>query len=212
MSRVWTFGDSLTEGFKSTDFWAKTYVKWKGYVPLTHGEIIANKFGYEIINLGRGGSDNYTIFETFCENIEKFEKNDIVIIGWSDVNRFRLHNRNGNWTSILPNFTNDIKNINNISQNTIDEILINRSSDVYVNEVNNWLNVIKKSLIDVKFISWSRFNKGKIKGLYINEKIDLIYRETKGEIKDYHFSELGQKTVAEILINAIGDKSKQKFI
>ncbi len=209
MGTIWTFGDSLTEGFKSTDLWARTYVKWKGYVPLTYGEIIANRFEYQIINLGKGGSDNYTIFETFCKNIDKFGKDDIVIIGWSDVVRFRLHNGDGRWISILPNFTN---NINNISQDTIGEILVNRDSDVYVDEVNNWLNVIKKSLCDIKLITWSMFNKGKLKGLYINEKIELISIETKGEIMDYHFSELGQKTIAEILIKEIGNKSKQKLI
>ena len=203
MGTVWTFGDSLTEGFKSGDLWARTYVEWKGYVPMTYGEIVADRFDYQIINLGKGGSDNYSIFEMFCKNINKFEKNDIVIIGWSDVGRFRLSNNNGRWTSIVPNFSNNINNIDNINQNTIDEILVNRTSEIYIEEINSWIKLIKKSLQGIKFISWSTFNNGKINGLYINEKIELIFTETKGEIKDAHFSELGQKMVAEHMIMAI---------
>ena len=210
MGTVWTFGDSLTEGFKSGDLWARTYVKWKGYVPMTYGEIVADRFGYQIINLGKGGSDNYSIFEMFCKNINKFEEDDIVIIGWSDVGRFRLSNNNGRWTSIVPNFSNNINNIDNVNQNTVDEILVNRTSEIYIDEVNSWINVIKKSLNGIKFISWSTFNNGKIKGLYINEKIELILTETNGEINDAHFSELGQKTVAEhIIININRDMEKR---
>ncbi len=214
MGTVWTFGDSLTEGFKSGDLWARTYVKWKGYVPLTYGEIIASRYEYQIINLGKGGSDNYTIFETFCKNINKFEENDIVIIGWSDVGRFRLCNDNGRWTSIIPNFLNDITNISNISQNTIDQILVNRTSDVYIDEINNWINVIKKSLGEIRLINWSTFNNGKINGILIKD-VDLILNETKNEIKDAHFSELGQMTVAENIISQISknkNNTKAKLI
>lgn len=213
MGTVWTFGDSLTEGFKSGDLWARTYVEWKGYVPMTYGEIVADRLGYQIINLGKGGSDNYSIFEMFCKNINKFEKDDIVIIGWSDVGRFRLSNNNGRWTSIVPNFSNNINNIDNVNQNTVDQILVNRTSKIYIDEVNSWINVIKKSLNGIKFISWSTFNNGKIDGIFI-KNIELIMQETNGTINDAHFSELGQKTVAETIIGNIVDldNKQQKLI
>lgn len=213
MGTVWTFGDSLTEGFKSGDLWARTYVEWKGYIPMTYGEIVADRLEYQIINLGKGGSDNYSIFEMFCKNINKFEKDDIVIIGWSDVGRFRLSNNNGRWTSIVPNFSNNINNIDNVNQNTVDQILVNRTSEVYIDEVNSWINVIKKSLNGIKFISWSTFNNGKIDGMFIKD-IELIMKETNGTINDAHFSELGQRTVAETIIGNIVDlnNKQQKLI
>lgn len=201
MNTIWTFGDSLTEGFKSEDLWSRTYVKWKGYTPLTYGEIIAEKFGYQLINLGKGGSDNYTIFETFCKNVDKFEKDDIVIIGWSDVIRFRISNDTGGWTSIVPNYSNNMTNITNINETTINEILVNRTSNVYAEEVNNWQNLIKKSLYDIKLVTWTTFNNRKLKCLFMNEEIERIYTETKFEIKDAHFSELGQNMVAQKIIN-----------
>ena len=211
MSTVWTFGDSLTDGFRSNDTWAKTYVDWKGYIPLTYGEIISKELNYELINLGKGGSDNYTIFETFCKNVKKIKDNDVVIIGWSDVCRFRLSNKKEEWTQLLPNISNGMDKLDNISQNTVDEILVNRTSNLYIDEVNSWIELIKISSNNFKVINWSTFNKRKINGLYLN-KINLIIQETNGEINDLHFSELGQKMVAEILINVIMDNSKQKMI
>lgn len=211
MATLWTFGDSLTEGFKSNDKWAKTYVKWKGYTPKTYGEIIAEYLQYEIINLGRGGSDNYSIFETFCNNVSKFESDDIIIIGWSDVIRFRLNNKIGSWISLLPNHLNPFDDIDNISQNTIDEILVNRMSKVYIDEVNSWIKLINKLTKDFKIINWSAFNKGKLNCLYVSKTIESIDMETKGKILDGHFSEIGHVQLSEKLMS-FGNIKKRKFI
>jgi hypothetical protein len=207
MSSVWTFGDSFTEGFKSEDSWAKTYVEWKGYVPLTYGEIISNKLNYEIINLGKSGFDNYSIFETFCKNIKKIKDNDIVIIGWSDVGRFRLSNENEEWKRLLPNTFDGTNKLNNISQNTIDEILVNRLSNLYVEEVNSWIELIKMSSNNFKVINWSTFNKGEINGIFV-KGVEKIKSETKGVIDDGHFSENGQKQLSEILFMEINNCKK----
>jgi hypothetical protein len=202
MGTVWTFGDSLTEGFKSGDLWARTYVQWKGYIPLTYGEIVASNFEYQIINLGKGGSDNYTIFETFCKNVNKIKENDIVIIGWSDVGRFRLATKTNDWTSLVPNFNNNFTNLENISSQTTMEISVNRLSKVYYDEVNIWINFMENTINNFKIINWSTFNGGKINGLFVKE-LNQITNETKGEIQDAHFSEIGQKQLSEILLKEI---------
>jgi hypothetical protein len=204
MSTLWTFGDSLTEGFKSTDLWATTYVKWKGYVPMTYGQIISKELDLELINLGKGGSDNYTIFESFIKNIDNIKDGDIVIIGWSEVGRFRLANKSNTWTSFVPNFDNNLTNMENISNQTLNEICVNRLSDIYINEVNIWIRFIKNIIKHFKIINWSTFNRGKINGIYVNE-IEKITNETKGIIKDAHFSENGQKQLSEILLSKIND-------
>ena len=202
MGTVWTFGDSLTEGFKSGDLWARTYVEWKGYIPMTYGEIVADRLGYQIINLGKGGSDNYTIFENFINNIDNIKNDDIVIIGWSDVGRFRLATKSNTWTSFVPNFDNNLTNMENVSNQTILEVCVNRSSNVYIDEVNTWINFMKKTVKNFKIINWSIFNNGKIDGVFVKE-IDQITNETKGEINDAHFSEKGQKQLSDILIREI---------
>ena len=201
MGTVWTFGDSLTEGFKSGETWAKTYVEWKGYVPMTYGEIIANKLNFELINLGKGGLDNYSILECFIKNIEKIKKNDIVILGWSDVGRFRLATKNDTWISLVPNFTN-LTNMENISLNTINEMSVNRLSKVYIEELNIWINFFNHVIRDFQVISWSNFNLGKLDSIFIHG-VEQIKKETNGEINDWHFSEKGQKQLAETLLDEI---------
>jgi lysophospholipase L1-like esterase len=205
MSTVWTFGDSLTDGFRSNDIWAKTYVDWKGYIPLTYGEIISKELNYELVNLGKGGSDNYTIFESFIKNIDNIKDDDIVIIGWSEVGRFRLSTKLNTWTSFVPNFDNNLTNMENISKQTIMEVFVNRLSDTYINEVNIWINFITKTINNFKIINWSTFNQGKINGIFVKE-IEQITNETNGIIKDAHFSEKGQKQLSEILLSKINSK------
>ena len=202
MSKVWTFGDSLTDGFRSNDTWAKTYVEWKGYIPLTYGDIISKELNYELVNLGKGGSDNYTIFESFIKNIDKINNEDIVIFGWSDIGRFRLATKNNTWISFVPNFKNNYTNTENISTQTAMEISVNRLSEIYIEEVNLWINFIKKTTKNFKIINWSVFNNGKIDGIFV-KGIEQITNETKGEINDAHFSEMGQKQLSDILMREI---------
>lgn len=216
MSTVWTFGDSYTEGYNPNYEWSKKYINWKGYHPKVHGDFISEMLNYELKNLGMGGSDNYTIFETFCKNVNEIKVGDIVVIGWSDVGRFRLSNRNGYWSSFIPKFSNVSSYTEYISENTINEILVNRTAKIYVDEVNNWINLIKKSLDGIKLVNWSIFNEGKINGVFIhNMIIETIIKETKGEVADGHFSENGQMKLAEIIVNVInnmGNNINQKLI
>lgn len=202
MNTVWTFGDSLTDGFRSNDIWAKTYVDWKGYIPLTYGEIISKELNYELVNLGKGGSDNNTIFESFIKNIDNIKDEDIVIIGWSDIGRFRLATKNNTWNSFVPSHENNYTDMENISNQIIMEISVNRLSNVYIDEVNMWINFIKKTVKNFKIINWSTFNQGKLDGLFVNG-IEQITKETNGKINDAHFSEKGQKQLSEILLSKI---------
>jgi lysophospholipase L1-like esterase len=206
MNTVWTFGDSLTERYNPNFDWSKKYIEWKGYRPKVHGDFLSEMLNYELKNLGMGGSDNYTIFETFCKNINEIKVGDIVIIGWSDVGRFRLSNKNGHWLSIIPNHSNVSSYAKHITESTVNEILVNRTADIYVDEVNNWINLIKKSLNGVKLVNWSTFNFGKINGIFIhNTIIETISKETNNEVEDQHFSEKGQMKLAEIIVNIIND-------
>ena len=90
----------------------------------------------------------------------------------------------------------------NISNQTIMEVCVNRLSDVYINEVNIWINFIKKTIKNFKVINWSTFSQGKINGIFVKE-IEQITNETNGVIKDAHFSEKGQKQLSEILLSKI---------
>jgi hypothetical protein len=199
MATVWTFGDSNTDGFKSSDLWAKQYVEWKGYQPKVYGEIIAEKLDFELVNLGKGGSDNYTIFETFCLSIGKIRKNDIIIFGWSSPLRYRLVGFRGEWKSILPMINLNDKSLQNISANTIDEMLLNRNHRLYSIEVNNWIRLINLAFKDNIIVHWTCFQCD-IEAIFMG-KIEKILDETNMEIEDDHISEKGHLELSEILMS-----------
>jgi hypothetical protein len=202
---IWTFGDSFTEGYNGD--WGNEYIKWKGYKPKNYTEILAEKFDMDLINLGKGGSDNYTIFENFCKNVNNFKNDDIVVINWSSVLRFRLVDNRNNWKVFMPeSLQNNIINYS-VSYDTISEILTNRDSHLYIEELNSkilLLNSIKK---DYKLFQWTYANDGKLNTTYIGH-CEKIFNETNGELSDGHYSEKGNLELADYLINVIDGKTK----
>ncbi len=206
MKTIWIFGDSFSASYtpdshSNTD-WRTNYVNWKGYAPKVYGEILANHLNIRLINKAVGGNDNYTIFQNFCDNAEYIKNDDIVIIGWTSYFRFRLANKN-NWQQILPWYNSEIEGI---STQTINEILINReSSNKYVDEINSWIKLINLYLKNNKVIHWNwdglSYSK-KINGYHLT-KFQTIYTETNGEIEDGHFSEIGQLKLSEFFLDKI---------
>ena len=101
MPRLWTFGDSNTAPYDINIGWSKEYFEWKKRPVKVYGELISKMLNYELINLGKGTSDNYTIFNEVCNAMEDINENDIILIGWSDYLRFRLVNDKDEWVSII---------------------------------------------------------------------------------------------------------------
>ena len=213
MPTLWTFGDSLTQGFTFTsqNLWAKSYVNWKNYIPLCYGDLIAKKLNLELKNFGLGGLDNYTIYERFTEQYDKFKDGDIIIIGWTDTGRFRLSNDSDRWYHFIPNFGFDNDSFKFINNETINQILVNRTSKLYVDELNGWINFINKITNNFKIIHWTNYNNGMVNATYV-DNINKIVNETNGEIKDYHFSEKGQIEISEILVDVINNGFHKKKI
>lgn len=207
MSTVWTFGDSFTEGFTQDVWWAKSYIEWKGYIPKVYGEFIADELGFELKNYGRGGSDNYSIFQNFCDVSDEIKSGDLVIFGWSSPIRFRLLRANGRWEYLVPNFDENLNMVNDVSVSSIKEILAHRDHDMFIWELNSWIKLITTFLnnINVDIIHWSTFDY-KINAKYIPE-VDRIRFETNNEIKDSHFSETGQKELTNIFLNMYRNKT-----
>jgi hypothetical protein len=210
MKTLWTFGDSLTAPFDYAYTWSADYIKWKGYVPKVYGNIISEKLGYQLKNLGVGGSDNYSIFQAFCDVSHKIKENDLVIFGWSSPIRFRLVNINGSWLTILPNYENRYLECKNITEETLSQIIINRENFRYVDEVNSWIRMITNFVKNVDIIHWTAFD-SRIMSIHING-LDLIKDETNGLVMDTHFSEKGQQQLSEILLNHFNNINRTQKI
>jgi hypothetical protein len=205
MATVWTFGDSYTERYNPHQKWAKEYIDWKGYIPKVYANFVSEMLNYNLKNMGKAGSDNYSIFEEFCKAYQYIKDDDIIIIGWSSYNRFRLANKENKWTSLVPNFKNFLNNFDFISENTVNEILINRTNQIYIEEVNNWIKFISLACSNKKIIHWSTVKgKGELNThhFFQMEKID---EETGGLVNDSHYSENGQKELADKILNALAN-------
>jgi hypothetical protein len=208
MATVWTFGDSMTERFKPEIKWSKDYIDWKGYQPKVYGNFLSESLNYDLQNLGKGGSDNYSIFETFCKSYHLIKEEDIVIIGWSSYLRFRMINKDNLWQSIIPNYENFMGGFDSVSENTLNEILINRNSQRSVDEVNNWIAFINSACLNKKIIHWSTIQGNEELNIYHFFEMQRIKDETNGLINDLHFSEKGHKRLSSELTDIIFNKKK----
>jgi hypothetical protein len=216
MATLWTFGDSLTEQFNPELEWSNSYIKWKGYMPKVYGNFVSEMLNYDLQNLGKAGSDNYTIFETFCKTYPNIQDGDVVIIGWTSPVRFRLVDKKGEWKPLVPSFENFLPIFDGISQNTINEILINRDHAKYVDEVNNWIGFINSACVNKKIVQWDTIKgEGELNTYHFFE-MEKIRTETNGEVNDSHFSENGHremsKELLQIILNKDGVTNTRKLI
>lgn len=163
MKNLWTFGCSYTAEYYPVDNPNSPSVydkfkKWRGgNLPPTWPTLLSQKLNFKINNMAKGGSSNYAIFNQFIDVCEKIESGDILIFGWTGVARFQMANIKENiFKQILPN-QNDYELYTLMSNQTIDEILVNRSNDVWCTEVMNWIKFINLfcDKINTKVFHWT---------------------------------------------------------
>jgi hypothetical protein len=203
--KIYAFGDSFTNCYNdSAAKWVSDYVNWKGYTPKSYIDLISEHYNVENINFAKQGNDNYSIIESFLENYKRFEKGDIIIINWSHIERFRVLDKNKNWSSVVPNvFENEIKNgKHDLSKETLGEILVNRVSQKYADELNLWINFIDFVFKDLKIVQWTVPTTYFI-DVYNLPQYETITSETKNEIMNGHYSEKGNLDLSKDIIKII---------
>jgi hypothetical protein len=202
MSKIWVFGDSYSADFKDGD-WAKTYVEYLGRQPKIFVDYLSEKLNLEYVNHAVGGADNYEILERFCKCSPLIKENDIVIFGWSSIPRFRLVTKDNRWVPMVPHHNNFLGDFDDISERTVNEILVNRMSIKYAEELNNWITFI--NLQKFTSIHWTPFEHHEGIGF---KPISISYPETitkttNGDVIDGHFSEAGQIQLSKIILDLI---------
>jgi hypothetical protein len=229
MNRLWIFGDSYSEPFDKIlhSDWRREYSNWKGYIPKCYGEYISIERNYVHTNLAIGGADNYTILDSIINSLDKINKDDIIIIGWSNTLRFRVASMNSSFNTIRPGGLARVIEINNSSQKCINlsdssiiEMLLNRESDIYINELNNYIKLLNFTFKENKIIHWSPFRQ-ETQGLHttlslIDSNCETITMETNGILNDTHYSENFHKTlgnqIIDIIDNYLPNLSKNSLI
>lgn len=149
MNTLWTFGCSFTAEYEPIDNLHPPfknnydlYKDWKGgTLPPTWPNIVSNSIGYKIMNCAYGGSSNYGILNQFSNISHLIKKGDILIFGWTQLTRFIAANFEQNvFNNVLPVGAN-YESLR-MSQNTIDEILVNRTHEIWRHEVLGWIRFI----------------------------------------------------------------------
>lgn len=157
--KLHVFGDSFTQSFsshmRSGSAWGKKYMEYIDEIPENFCEIISNHFDYDLKNYAVGGCSNYTIFDKFIEYKKDISKDDIVIFGWTAINRFRIANHQNIYVDILPNTPHPKQN-DDVDLITTQEISINRDSyNIYWKELENFIKIINEILKNNQTYHWT---------------------------------------------------------
>ena len=197
------------------------YSIYKNGWPKSWSEILSEKLNMTLVNKARGGFGNDAIFDEFCMVSDKIKKNDIVIIGWSYLNRFRV-----------PRFFNNIWEWNNISvfsdiselsKKTIEEIGVSRDCILYETEIHNREKLIREysKLKGFKVYFWNAAFPLENEDGYLLQNIEKetyldtfitfvsrlggqqIIEETNGIVDDSHFGEKGHIIQANLFYDEI---------
>jgi len=206
LSTLWSFGDSFSTPFSQDPYLScKDYINFKGYTPKIFSEIVSESLGMDCVIEAKGGCDNYTIMENVCNIVDKVQDGDIIIIGWSNINRFRMVTKLNDWISILPFLR--IDKSKEFNMDLLDIFAVNRITyeSRYSDEVNSWIKLIDVAFKNCRVIHWSYFVDTKINAITF-KNLTTIRQETKGVVDDGHYSEGGHRELANIFLKKILNK------
>lgn len=200
---IWIFGDSFSASYQMhldrKNQWAIDYCEYKNKIPNTFDKVLFDLLDIPTNNLALPGSDNYTIFHTYINNLENIKKDDILIFGWSSVLRYRLGNNEDGFSTILSESGHElVKHLfDNLSKNTIDEMLLIRNSNAYYREIEDFMKIINFSSITENIYHWSPFKENRLNIKNIDQiSASGINVETNCAIDDAHYGEIGHLSLA----------------
>lgn len=213
--RLWAFGDSFTEPFHKQTAGQLEYHKWKGYIPKNFLDFLSEKLNTPQFNLGKGGSSNRTILSSIISNLDNFLDNDIIIVGWTSLNRFRIVDMAEDIFDVVGPQT-IIQSLNNSPtlKHSLNEYLLIREHPIFFNELIEYMKLLDKSLPNCKILYWTWHNMNTPQytkkfqdiinfyhsKLVHNGPIEDIITETQGVINDFHYSENAHRILADKLL------------
>jgi len=118
--------------------------------------------GLEKMNLGYPGFSNYRIFNRFAANSHRIEKDDVVIIEWSRMERFdiisKANERHDVIVSVIPS---EALRHKEYTKEAMEEILVNRTHLSWCDEVYSYMKLIKElsKLKEFELYFWSADNR-----------------------------------------------------
>ena len=208
--KLWTFGDSFSCSFSENHPHCKNYREFKGYTPKIYSEIISDELKIELINCSKCADSNYGIIHRFIQEVDKISDEDIVFIQFSSLYRFRLVNKKGEFETVFSwdySFSNFEEN-----ENTLKEIGINRLSEKYEEEIDDWIKIIQLILKNNTIVFWTPFiESSKNKNMLPFYNFTDIFNEPNSKLKDSHYGEIGHLQLADYIMKKIIKKENTLF-
>jgi len=230
MNKLWCFGDSFTAGDGCKIFITGTHpntIEYRKFLNKKEdehiklfGDIVAEYFNLECINLGQSGAGNEKILDALLSNIDLISKDDYVIFGVSYFQRFDIDGHNPtnfssiNMNSLSDNPNNDDMITDSLSRKGLMEIVVNRASKRFENRLLRQIkgiNYILKELSKNVYV-WTNdhYLDEQQSGLFQlpNEYHNLsqflsensIESHTNKVVCDGHLSEIGHMVLANDII------------
>lgn len=145
--KLFVFGDSHTQSFKShiesNMSWAVEYHNHLNKIPKNFDEIVGEYFDIEVVNNGKGGCSNQTIFETFLQSRYLIQPKDMLVFGWTSEGRFRVANEVNEFSDTIP-FNNHPPQNDDVPKNVTDIISLNKVTyNVWWREISNYIDIIR---------------------------------------------------------------------
>jgi len=218
--KIWVFGDSFSTPFsKFEKEWCPivtNYLDTKESMPMCYGEILSAKLGLTLKNESWSGASNQTIFHNVINFIDSIKEEDIVIIGWSHVERFRV-SKLGNWwydVKITDTEGKISKHLDGVfEQDALSQLIVNRyTNDIFFTEATDYIKIINKAFPNTKVYNWTwvwpTLSEDKTYEKLYYSSLSLPYRayttidkETNSKFKDIHYGEVGHQELSEDLLS-----------
>jgi hypothetical protein len=208
--KLWVFGDSFSVPFELMKH--IPYIPYKGYVPKIYSEVVAEEFGYELMDNAVGGASNVTIFHKFISVVDQIADNDVVIFGWTQNFRFRIASETNLFTDILIGVIDQYV-INNFSKEALLEIGDNKESQsVYFTEITDYIKLINHTLKNNIVLHWTwvepNKNPDRNEQKYYDQLLPFkkylsVTQETDYKLDDFHYGEMGHYDLAQKIISKI---------
>lgn len=151
--KLFVFGCSNSAQYHTETLEYRQYRDFrKGEFPPTWSELLSNKLKCELYNHAIPGSGNDSIRMEFVKNVRDINENDIVIIGWTFIERYMWVNRITNeWDHYQHMHTDKM----DITINTHQEIIFHRahnpSNYLNVKHIYEWMDMINYIAMKVNF-------------------------------------------------------------
>ena len=159
--------------------------------------------------MSNGGCSNYDIFHTLIKNIDKINNDDIIIIGWTQMIRFRIASKRNDFYNVMVAVVDQMNHLIDVPSQSLIDITLNRSNNsIYYDELTDYIKIINKSLPNNKIINWTWVkptfndeNEKKFYELLIPYKdYKTVRQETNGDVDDFHYGEVGHNELSQDLI------------